>query len=93
MTWDADDFAAFFDADMPGYTTTVFNAATVPGLFRAAFVSPLDVAGSEPTFTCASAAVPGIKRGDALVINSKTYKVKTPRPDANGIVTLPLEEQ
>lgn len=86
MAFDADDLAAFLDADMPGYQAATYDGATaINGLFRNAGAIGLGiVAGTDPTFTCRADDIAADPRDKTLLINGTAYTIADYRPDATG---------
>ncbi len=92
MPFDADDFAAFVDPDMPGYVEATIGGESVPGLFRN---SPREGLGfvnaNEPALSAAPAALASVSKGATVVINSITYSVVRKVEDGMRLTTLLLE--
>lgn len=88
-----EDLSDFINDDTPGYVRVTFGGAEVGGLFNEPSAQAFGyVEGGKPTFTCKTSDVPGIKRGDAVTINSTAYVVGgAPRPDGTGMTAIPLE--
>lgn len=79
-------------AKLANVTATV-GAATVSGIFDAAYVSPFDLAaGSRPVLHCATADVAGYGFGTAVVVNGVNYTVAEAQPDGAGMTLLLLEK-
>lgn len=92
MAWDTDDLAALFDADMPGYRQATVGATVVDGVFRA---DPGDafgaqVGGSTPQFRCATADLPTLTRGLAVIIDGVSYTVGDWDHLATGVTVIAL---
>jgi hypothetical protein len=72
---------------------TTLAGVTVRGIFDKEYLLE-DLGGgiatSGPVFTLASADVPAIVAGLALVVNGLTYKVVEPMPDGAGVTVLRL---
>ena len=70
------------------------NAAPVNGIFDNDYADAFDVmAGSQPSFLCASADVASIARGAAVIIGGIAYTVqKPPQADGAGFTRLILQK-
>lgn len=95
----SEDLSAFFNADELATVARWFAGGTgvgveVSGIWVDRFASPslgaLQAVDREISFRCAAADVDGVARGDTLRVDSVTYRVVEPRPDADGTVTLIL---
>jgi len=87
---DATDLAAFFDVDEFGVAATI-GGGTVNGILDNGFAASLDMEGSQPRFTCASADVAAVAFGDTLTIAGATYSVRGVQADGQGVTVLVLE--
>lgn len=74
-----------------GVVATI-GAATVTGIFDVPTAEAFGMLGTDPTFTCATADVPGIAAGQAVTINAVAYTVTAVRPDGTGVTVLTLEK-
>jgi hypothetical protein len=74
-----------------GVVATI-GAATVTGIFDVPTAETFGMLGTDPTFTCAAADVPGIAAGQAVTINAVAYTVTAVRPDGTGVTVLTLEK-
>ena len=74
-----------------GVVATI-GAATVIGIFDVPTAETFGMLGTDPTFTCAAADVPGIAAGQAVTINAVAYTVTAVRPDGTGVTVLTLEK-
>lgn len=92
-----EDLSPFFNADEFATVATFVpsggEASSVSGIFDDDYSEALGMDSARALFTCAAADVPDVAAGDALTINGAAYKVKNVRPDATGLVALPLELQ
>jgi len=84
----AEDFAPFF-AEFG--EVAVFGAQQVRGVFDTASASTLDVYGTQPVFTAATASLAGVAVGAGAVIRGVSYTVVGVEPDGTGITVLRLE--
>lgn len=76
MPFDADDIAAFNDADMPGYALATIGAASVAGRFRSASVDALGVVVADRVqFSAAATHLAGVSVGTSITIAAVTYTV------------------
>ncbi len=86
-----EDLTTFFaDFGTPG----VLNGAAVVGVFDAGFALGdvgIGMAGTQPTYTLASAGVVGDPVGQQLVVSGVTYYVAAHQPDGTGMSRLLLE--
>jgi hypothetical protein len=63
-------------------------------IFDNEYSQNLEMAGKNPVVTVKEADMPGVKRGQSLVINGKTYVIQSPpQPDGQGLMRLELEKQ
>lgn len=96
MSLSAADIAAFFDSDMPGYALATFAFGDVAGLFGNNYESALGVAGSAPSFTCATSSLTGqsVVQGTTLTIGGVSYRLREDPQvlAATGRSILPLHE-
>jgi hypothetical protein len=84
-----ENISSFF-ADF-GVNATI-GAATVRGIFDAAFAESLGfVGGTTPQLLCASADVTSVVEGTAVTIAAVSYTVAEIHPDGTGITLLRLE--
>lgn len=87
-----EDAAAFF-ADF-GVPATL-GGTSVVGIFDNGYtlgsVGPFGIAGAQPRFTLATAAVPANPVGQACTVAGGTYAVAEHQPDGTGISVLVLE--
>lgn len=69
------------------------DGVSVSGIFENVFIDAdgLGVAGTAPMFTCQSADVPGVVKGDPAVMNAINYTVVGIEPDGTGVTRLQLE--
>ena len=74
-----------------GVVATI-GAATVTGIFDVPTAEAFGMLGTDPTFTCAAADVPGIAAGQAVTINAVAYTVTAVRPDGTGVTVLTLDK-
>ncbi len=74
-----------------GVVATI-GAATVTGIFDVPTAEAFGMLGTDPTFTCAAADVPGIAAGQAVTINAVAYTVTAVRPDGTGLTVLMLDK-
>ena len=74
-----------------GVVATI-GAATVIGIFDVPTAETFGMLGTDPTFTCAAADVPGIAAGQAVTINAVAYTVTAVRPDGTGVTVLTLDK-
>ena len=74
-----------------GVVATI-GAATVIGIFDVPTAEAFGMLGTDPTFTCAAADVPGIAAGQAVTINAVAYTVTAVRPDGTGLTVLMLDK-
>lgn len=99
-SWEEPD--AFFQLDTDGgFARPALIALqdggtlTVNGIFDEPYLNAqlgeYDHDSSDPRFTCASAAVEGVRRGDELTLDGKTYDVlSSPHHDGTGLATIKL---
>lgn len=81
---------ALYFADF-GVNVTI-GAATVRGIFDAAFAETLGfVGGTSPQLLCASADVSSVAEGTAITIAAVNYTVAEIHPDGTGVTVLKLE--
>ena len=92
MPFDADDLAAFNDADMPGYALATIGASEVAGRFRKDYAEALGIAGSVPQFSAADDDLTGVTQGSSLSIAGTGYTVTSIQPNGRGITRLTLQE-
>lgn len=93
MPFDADDIAAFNDADMPAYAVATIGADGVAGRFRSAYTAAFGIDGTAPLFDAASTDVATVVRGTALTVHGTNYTVTGVEPDAvTGMTRLKLQE-
>ena len=96
----AEDLTPFFDPAGLGVAASFIpaggSAKTVNGVFEDEYVDidsgGVGIDGSGPKFICAAADVPGVKQGDALIVNAVSYTVADVQPDGSGIVELILRK-
>lgn len=76
MPFDADDLAAFNDADMPGYALATIGGSSIAGRFRAVSAEAF---GITPTyrlqFSAAATDLDAVAVGDTVTISSVDYVV------------------
>lgn len=92
MPFDADDLAAFQDADMPGYALATIGASEVAGRFRKDYAEAFGVAGNAPQFAAADADLAGVSQGSSLTIGGTGYTVTAIQPNGRGLTRLMLQE-
>ncbi len=81
---------SLFFADF-GVNATI-GAATVRGIFDAAFAESLGfVGGASPQLLCASADVSSVVEGTAITISGLGYTVAEIHPDGTGVTVIKLE--
>jgi len=73
-----------------GQTVTV-NGNPISAIFDAEYISPLNVASTNPVLTCRSIDVASVVRGNASVVGAVNYTVRGIEPDGTGITLLILE--
>lgn len=90
----AEDLTAFFSTEEFAVSATVAGVA-VRGIFDNAYelahAGLAGMAGSVPSFTLATSAVPANPVGAALVVGGATYTVVDHQPDGTGVSLLLLE--
>ena len=71
------------------------NGVAVTGKFANGNAAGLNnmMLGSNPTFTCTTAAAGSDARGKTLVVNSISYTAREAKPDGAGFTLLELEAQ
>ncbi len=71
------------------------GATTVTGIFDDGYAEAFGMAaGSKPTFTCNSSALPAITLGTTeITVNATDYTIVEMQDEASGITTLMLEAQ
>lgn len=86
-------FAEDFTAPFTDFgTAATVGGATVRGIFDADYATAFsDIAGTQPSFLCASSAVAAVAIGAALSVNSTSYTVAEIQPDGTGLTRLILE--
>lgn len=91
----AADRAAFFNTDDFGVVATI-NGTEVNGIFDNEYIDVLDVAGTSPAFTCATADLaaitPAVARGTSVTISGTAYTIQNIKPDGTGMTVLVLSE-
>ena len=87
-----EDFTEFLDSTEMADNATI-GASTIAGIFDNQFVEVHGIEGVRPVFTCAELNVSTIAHGDALTINTISYKVAGIQPDGTGLTSLILEKQ
>lgn len=72
--------------------TALFGGAEIRGIFDNGYAAALDVAGTLPTFTCASADAAALTPGaSTLVIRSASWLVTGVEDDGTGMAVLRLQ--
>lgn len=87
-----EDMTVFLDTSDFAVAATVGGVA-VPGIFDAAYAAALGyAAGTSPQLLVASASVPSVAVGDAVVTGGASYTVAAIEPDGTGMTLLRLQE-
>lgn len=87
----ASDLAAMMDTAVFADTVTRADASTFVGIFDAAYLDPLGVAGVEPVLLVQDTV--SLTRGETLTVRGTAYKVRAIEPDGTGAVLARLERQ
>jgi len=89
------DRAVFFDINDFG-EVAVINGANINGIFDNDYSEFLDIAGTTPTFNCASldltAITPTVARGTTAIISGTSYTIENIKNDNTGLTILELTE-
>lgn len=88
MSLAADDIAAFFDPDMPGYALATVGGTEVAALFSAAYADALGIASSGPALRAQTSTLPAVAQGTAVVVDGTSYTVAAVKPNGTTGVTL-----
>lgn len=92
MPFDAADFAAFVDPDMPGYALATIAGEEVPGLFSNDYRDAFGIVSSgAPNFSAPPAALAAVTIGTAIVISAMNYTVDKIEANPNRLTRLMLE--
>ena len=92
--------AVFFDTSDFGlsgtFTPSGGSSSTISGLFDSDYQladlgGGVGVASADPRFVCRTVDVASAASGDALVVSSTTYTIRTVEDDGTGVTTLVLE--
>lgn len=91
-----EDFSVFLSDDDFAYEATYTPASTgipvmVNVIFDGAFKDPLSHENIEPQVHGQESDFSTVADDDDIVINSISYKIRTPEPDGTGWITLVLE--
>lgn len=89
-----ENLAPFFDLQGFAVSATLGGVA-VRGIFDAGFALGqvgIGMAGTQPTFTLATASIVGEAVGQSLVVSGTTYVVAGHEPDGTGVSVLLLEK-
>lgn len=87
-----EDLAAFFNTSDFASGATVGGVA-VNGIFDNEYATALGfTAGSSPVLLVASASVPSVAVGNAVVVGAVSYTVAAVEPDGAGVTLLRLQE-
>lgn len=92
MPFDADDLAAFYDSDMPGYVAATVGGVAVSGLFRDAWADAMGIGGTGPGLLIAAADATSATLGTTVVVAGITYTVAGIEPGVAGMTRLRLTE-
>ena len=72
----------------------IWKNRSVDVIFDSEYGMTLDMAGNNPVATVKAIDVPGIKKGQQIVIDGATYIIQSPpQADGQGIIRLELEKQ
>lgn len=71
--------------------TAQVSGVSVCGMFDAAYIAPLGMSNSGPTFTALASSLADVAAGDSLSIAGTAYTVREVQPDGRGMVALVLE--
>lgn len=82
---DFTDFFSDFDDE------AIWKGILVKGTLDREYIETSMISGFQPIFTCVAEDVPGAAYGDAITVNSVSYKIREPQPDGTGIMRLILE--
>jgi|TARA_Y100001963_G_C6522724_1_gene327357 hypothetical protein len=82
--------------DAGTYTPSGGSSSTVNGIFDKDYAladlgGSVGIGSNDPRFVCRTADVSSAAQGDALVVRSTTYTVRSVEDDGTGITTLVLE--
>lgn len=84
----SEDFTDFFsDFDKPA----TWKGISVKGILDREYIETSMISGFQPIFTCEATDVTGAAQGDAIIVDSVSYKIRETQPDGTGIMRLILE--
>lgn len=85
-----EDLSLFLDT--AGFAeSATWQTQTVQVIFDRAYLETLGISGSNPVALTAEANVPGVARGQAILIQSTNYTIDDIQPDGTGMVLLQLK--
>ncbi len=78
------------------FTPQIGSQVLVTGIFENEYYAvpgeSVEITGSQPKFSHASADIPAPKAGDGLTVDGKDYTIVIVMPDGAGVTTLILEK-
>ena len=89
-----EDLSAFFDTEEfadEATITTDTDTLSVNGIYDSAYEEVFGSNGSSPTFLCVEVDVILAKKGDAVTVKSKDFRIASMKPDGIGLTALMLE--
>lgn len=85
-----EDMTVFFNVGEHA-TAATYKTTTVKGIFENQYVEVNGVQSVKPTFLTAVDSVPGIVRGNKILIENISYTFIFHQPDGTGLTLLVLE--
>lgn len=85
-----EDMADFFDSNEFAITALYNGVTTVKVIYDHEYTEQFGAAGTNPFVTADAADFASASKGQAIVLDSTNYTIKTIEPDGTGIVRLEL---
>lgn len=85
-----ENMADFFNSDEFAVSALYNGSVTTNVIFDLAYSDQFGMVGTNPVVTASADVLGAATQGQAIVINSVSYKIQNVEPDGTGIVRLEL---
>lgn len=86
-----EDLSLFLDVETGFALNATWQTQQVPVIYDRAYLETLGISASNPVALTAEVKVPGVARGQAILIQSINYTIDDIQPDGTGMVLLQLK--